>query len=192
MVNPAPQSRKYQRLLAIGNHPSTTQNSHVIAQAQYPRRPHVARPRLVSRKHFLLFSVFRIIYLFLSFLEVTVFTSSLLILFKQPEFAHPFEILGSHCDITVASHNGGEAPLDSSSITAFKDDDVSTRFLKEQERLWKNTRRLGDLVGKTDQFDAIFYVGGYGRKLSRSFPHFPFFSIFRGATVLEEKIKQDG
>ncbi|KAL9126554.1 MAG: hypothetical protein Q9217_004415 [Psora testacea] len=79
-----------------------------------------------------------------------------------PELAHPFEVLGPHCDITLASHAGGEAPLDSSSVTAFKDDEISTKFLNEQELLWKNTRPLGDFVGRTDQFDAIFYVGGFG------------------------------
>ncbi len=108
---------------------------------------------------------------FVSSVEITPFTSSVVMIFEQPEFAHPIEVLGPHCEITVASHTGGEAPLDPSSIEAFKDDKVSTKFLAEQERLWKNTRKLEDFIGKTDQFDAIFYVGGIGRGCSHSFPH---------------------
>ena len=81
----------------------------------------------------------------------------------HPELAHPLHVLAPHCEITVASDLGGEAPLDSSSIESFKNDEVCSRFAKEQETLWKNTVKLEDFVGKADQFDAIFYVGGYGR-----------------------------
>ena len=124
-------------------------------------------------------------------IEIASFTSSVVTLFKQPEFAHPFEVLGPHCEITVASHTGGEAPLDPSSITAFKDDEVSTKFLKEQERLWKNTRKLEDFVGKTDQFDAIFYVGGYGRECSHSFPHVALLNYSKtGSTARTDQARQ--
>ena len=87
--------------------------------------------------------------------------------FLQLELAHPLHILAPHCEITVASHLGGEAPPDSSSIESFKNDEVCSKFVKEQESLWKNTVKLENFVGRADQFDAIFYVGGYGRK----FPH---------------------
>jgi hypothetical protein len=84
--------------------------------------------------------------------------------FIQPELAHPLHILEPHCEITMASHLGGEAPLDPLSIESFKSDDISCRFLQDHESLWKNTIKLEDFVGKAHQFDAILYVGGYGRK----------------------------
>jgi putative intracellular protease/amidase len=54
--------------------------------------------------------------------------------------------------------------LDPSSVEASKEDAESTKFLKEKESLWKNTEKLSSFIGKADQFDAIFYVGGHGRK----------------------------
>ncbi len=39
------------------------------------------------------------------------------------------------------------------------------KFLKEQESLWKNTEKLSSFTGKAKDFDAIFFVGGHGRKL---------------------------
>jgi len=79
-----------------------------------------------------------------------------------PEFAHPYYKLEGKTDITIASPKGGEAPLDPSSVEAFKEDAESTKFLKEKEALWKNTEKLSSFAGKADQFDAIFYVGGHG------------------------------
>lgn len=86
----------------------------------------------------------------------------------QPELAHPYEILAPHTEITMASHLGGEAPLDQGSVEAFQDDEICARFVKENERLWKNTEKLDDLVPKAKDFDALFYVGGYGRKTGYS------------------------
>jgi len=79
-----------------------------------------------------------------------------------PEFAHPYYKLEGKTDMTIASPKGGEAPLDPSSVEAFKEDAESTKFLKEKEALWKNTEKLSSFAGKADQFDAIFYVGGHG------------------------------
>ncbi|KAM0125928.1 hypothetical protein ACHAP3_009547 [Botrytis cinerea] len=78
-----------------------------------------------------------------------------------PEFAHPYDILSPHAQITVASVSGGAAPLDPASVEASKDD-VSVNFLKNEESLWKNTAPLSDFVGKASEFDAIFYAGGHG------------------------------
>jgi len=79
-----------------------------------------------------------------------------------PEFAHPYYKLEGKADITIASPKGGEAPLDPSSVEQFKEDAESTKFLKEKESLWKNTEKLSTFLGKADQFDGIFYVGGHG------------------------------
>jgi putative intracellular protease/amidase len=81
-----------------------------------------------------------------------------------PEFAHPYYKLEGKADITIASPKGGEAPLDPSSVEMFKSDAESSKFLQEKESLWKNTQKLGSFLGKADEFDAVFYVGGHGRK----------------------------
>ncbi|KAK6346919.1 hypothetical protein TWF696_007019 [Orbilia brochopaga] len=40
-------------------------------------------------------------------------------------------------------------------------DEHSVRFLNEKTELWKNTAVLADFIGRADEFDAIFYVGGH-------------------------------
>lgn len=80
-----------------------------------------------------------------------------------PEFAHPWKVLhDAGVELTVASPNGGEAPLDPASVEMFKEDETSVQFHKTQEALWKNTVRLADIVPRVNEFDAIFYVGGHG------------------------------
>lgn len=84
---------------------------------------------------------------------------------SQPEFAHPWDVLHGKADLVIASPKGGEAPLDPGSVKMFENDPVSTKFLNEQEALWKKTEKLADFRDRVDEFDAIFYVGGHGRKL---------------------------
>jgi putative intracellular protease/amidase len=84
---------------------------------------------------------------------------------RQPEFAHPYEVLSQQCKIVVASPLGGEAPLDPSSVEAFKNDAISSKFMKHSEALWKNTHKLSEFSGKAKEFEAIFFVGGHGRTL---------------------------
>ena len=79
-----------------------------------------------------------------------------------PELAHPYHVLHSKTDITVASPAGGESPLDPASIEASKDDTVSQDFLKNNESVWKTTQKLDSFLGKANDFDAIFYPGGHG------------------------------
>ena len=81
-----------------------------------------------------------------------------------PEFAHPYYKLAGKAYIVVASPKGGEAPLDPGSAEMFKADPESAKFLKEEEKLWKNTRKLSDIDAA--DFDAIFFPGGHGRKFS--------------------------
>lgn len=94
--------------------------------------------------------------------------NSLLTHISKPEFAHPHEVLHDKVSLTVASPNGGEAPLDPSSVKASESDEVSQKFLKEQTALWKNTHKLADVLPRAGEFDALFYVGGHGRKLLTS------------------------
>ncbi|KAH6673199.1 putative chaperone protein HSP31 [Halenospora varia] len=79
-----------------------------------------------------------------------------------PEFAHPYEVLAPHVDITIASPNGGAAPLDPSSVEATKEDKISVKFLNDKKPLWENTEKLSSFLGKAKQFEAIFFVGGHG------------------------------
>lgn len=61
-----------------------------------------------------------------------------------------------------ASPAGGKAPLDPSSVEAFKEDAVTVGFLNDPltKHAVENTLKLAD-VNHTD-FLAIFYVGGHG------------------------------
>lgn len=79
-----------------------------------------------------------------------------------PEFAHPYDVLASKAEIIIASPKGGEAPLDPSSIEAFKDDPSSAAFLESKSALWKNTKPLADFAGRSGEFDALFFPGGHG------------------------------
>ncbi|KAJ5711642.1 ThiJ/PfpI family protein [Penicillium malachiteum] len=79
-----------------------------------------------------------------------------------PEFAHPHEVLHKKAALVIASPNGGKAPLDPNSVKMFESDPVAKNFLDTQESLWTNTEKLADMLGRVDEFDAIFYVGGHG------------------------------
>jgi len=79
-----------------------------------------------------------------------------------PEFAHPYQILAPHADISVASPAGGEAPIDMSSVEAFKSDEGCQTFYEANKSTWKNTNKIEDYVGKAADFELIFVVGGYG------------------------------
>ena len=44
----------------------------------------------------------------------------------------------------------------------FKADESSQNFLKNHKSVWENTKPLKDFVGRSSEFDAIFYPGGHG------------------------------
>ncbi|KAL2003495.1 hypothetical protein VTN02DRAFT_3590 [Thermoascus thermophilus] len=79
-----------------------------------------------------------------------------------PEFAHPHNVLKDKVELTVASPQGGDAPLDPGSIKMFESDATSTTFLNTQRDLWTKTHRLAEMLPRAGEFDAIFYVGGHG------------------------------
>jgi len=80
-----------------------------------------------------------------------------------PELAHPYyEVSNEGVEVVLASPKGGKAPLDPSSVEAFKDDEQCKKFQAEKISLTENTEKLSSFVGRTDQFSAIFYVGGHG------------------------------
>ncbi|KAF2636599.1 ThiJ/PfpI family protein [Massarina eburnea CBS 473.64] len=77
------------------------------------------------------------------------------------ELAHPYHVLHPKANITVASPLGGEAPVDPASVEATTDD-ISVDFLNNRSEVWKTTQPLHTFLGKSDSFDALFYVGGHG------------------------------
>ena len=44
----------------------------------------------------------------------------------------------------------------------FEKDEESVKFLNTKQKLWKETRRLDEFLGKTSEFAAVFYPGGHG------------------------------
>jgi putative intracellular protease/amidase len=81
-----------------------------------------------------------------------------------PEIAHPYlKFKKAGINFVAASPNGGEAPLDPSSLEAFKEDAESQEWLKDEEaQEWrKNTKKLSTL--KPEDYSAIFYPGGHGK-----------------------------
>ncbi|PHH50646.1 Glyoxalase 3 [Ceratocystis fimbriata CBS 114723] len=79
-----------------------------------------------------------------------------------PELAHPYDELKGKAEMVFASPKGGVAPLDPGSIKAFESDPSSQDFLKNHQDLWENTQKLSTFVGRSSEFDAIFYPGGHG------------------------------
>lgn len=62
----------------------------------------------------------------------------------------------------MASPHGGAAPLDPASVEAFKSDASSTSFLANQKALWEDTAKVSSFLGKSADFDVLFYPGGHG------------------------------
>ena len=84
-----------------------------------------------------------------------------------PEFAHPYYVLkNAGYGAVIVSPKGGEAPLDQGSVQMFKEDAECQKFLKEEEGLWKDTRKLSEFLGKASEFVALVIPGGHGRKYS--------------------------
>ncbi|GAC73320.1 hypothetical protein PANT_9c00062 [Moesziomyces antarcticus T-34] len=86
--------------------------------------------------------------------------------FYLPEIAHPYYLLkDAGYELVAASPKGGEAPLDKSSVEAFKNDDDSVKFLNDSAaQQWvSNTRPLSEFsADSVKDFAAIFYPGGHG------------------------------
>ncbi|GAB1319552.1 D-lactate dehydratase [Madurella fahalii] len=80
-----------------------------------------------------------------------------------PELAHPHDVFTkSNVSLTIASPQGGPAPLDPSSVEAFSKDPICTAFLSKHKSLWESTQPIESFLGHADEYDAIFYPGGHG------------------------------
>lgn len=76
--------------------------------------------------------------------------------------AHPYDVLEPKAEIVVASPKGGVAPLDPGSVEMFKADPSSVNFFKNKQAVWENTTPLKEFLGRSGEFDALFYPGGHG------------------------------
>ncbi|GAA5951532.1 hypothetical protein JCM21900_001593 [Sporobolomyces salmonicolor] len=80
-----------------------------------------------------------------------------------PEAAHPYyQVTNAGYEVEFASPLGGAAPLDPSSVEAFKGDEESMKFLNDAaiKKQVENTKKLSEVQSK--DYKAIFYVGGHG------------------------------
>ncbi|SFD39774.1 type 1 glutamine amidotransferase domain-containing protein [Algibacter pectinivorans] len=83
--------------------------------------------------------------------------------FWVEEFANPYyTLLDKGVDITIATPNGGAAPIDPSSDSPDAATEATERFDKDEAAKAKiaNTNKLSDM--NVDDFDAVFYPGGHG------------------------------
>ncbi|KAK5046193.1 hypothetical protein LTR84_008650 [Exophiala bonariae] len=78
-----------------------------------------------------------------------------------PEGAHPHEVLAPYADIIWASPKGGITPLDPMSDQVDDDDLLTRNFLLKKES-WRSSEKLANFLGRADEFEAVFYVGGWG------------------------------
>ncbi|KAF7166528.1 hypothetical protein CNMCM5623_000153 [Aspergillus felis] len=88
------------------------------------------------------------------------------------ELAHPYSILEPKANITIASPQGGEAPLDPASTSAStkpepafgEADATDMASLAQHWEAWTHTYRIRETVARAGagEFDAVFYVGGRG------------------------------
>lgn len=83
--------------------------------------------------------------------------------FWVEEFANPYyKLLDKGVEITIATPEGGAAPIDPSSDTPDTATEDTKRFEKDKnakERI-EHTKKLKFM--KADDFDAVFYPGGHG------------------------------
>jgi hypothetical protein len=88
---------------------------------------------------------------------------------QQSELAHPYSILEPKVKVTIASPQGGEAPLDPASSSASKRpepeaDGADMVSRARQWEAWSHTYAIREMVSRAGagEFDAVFYVGGRG------------------------------
>jgi putative intracellular protease/amidase len=83
--------------------------------------------------------------------------------FWLSEFADPYYVfVNAGAEVTLASPNGGQPPIDPSSEAPVRQTDATRRFNADAGAgdLMANTRRLDTL--NPDEFDAVFFPGGHG------------------------------
>jgi len=79
----------------------------------------------------------------------------------QPEFAHPWQVLNEHIEASIGSPKGTSV-VDPISVKLFKDDAYCQEFFNTKKAMWETTPLLSLYLGRADEFDLIFIVGGFG------------------------------
>ncbi|KAH8896736.1 class I glutamine amidotransferase-like protein [Thozetella sp. PMI_491] len=82
--------------------------------------------------------------------------------FWLPEFADPYFLLSPKYELVVASPKGGATIPDPTSIQLSAQDANAVKFLNEKKDVYQNTQKLSSFLGKADEFDAVYVVGGHG------------------------------
>ena len=83
--------------------------------------------------------------------------------FWLEEFATPYYIFkDANVEITLASPNGGQPPLDPKSDEPEFQTEATERFKRDSDAqsVLANTKKLSDI--SPDEYDAVFYPGGHG------------------------------
>jgi putative intracellular protease/amidase len=83
--------------------------------------------------------------------------------FWLEEFATPYyRFKDANANITLASPNGGQPPLDPKSDQPDFQTESTERFKKDTDAqsVLANTKKLSDI--SPDDYDAVFYAGGHG------------------------------
>lgn len=55
----------------------------------------------------------------------------------------------------IPPQNGRKAPLDTTSVKMFENDPACMKFLDEKQTLWKETRKLSNVLAEVEGFGAI-------------------------------------
>ncbi|KAH0531119.1 hypothetical protein TsFJ059_005672 [Trichoderma semiorbis] len=82
--------------------------------------------------------------------------------FWLPEFADPYFLLPVKYHIVVASPKGGATVPDPTSIQLSIQGLNAMAFLNEKKDLYQQTKKLRSFLGKANEFDALYVVGGHG------------------------------
>lgn len=79
----------------------------------------------------------------------------------MPEVAHPYySFLEAGYQVDFVTPKGGKAPVDPSSVEAFKNDAESAKFLAEE--IAKTETTLAGSQLQANNYVGIFYAGGFG------------------------------
>ncbi|KAJ7132444.1 ThiJ/PfpI [Mycena epipterygia] len=86
-----------------------------------------------------------------------------------PEAAHPYNILAPHVSIDFATPEGPNPPVAPASLEAFASDAECNKFLADETAKSKFANALKLSAVNSADYDAIFYVGGYGPLVDLAF-----------------------
>ncbi|KAJ7100444.1 ThiJ/PfpI [Mycena epipterygia] len=86
-----------------------------------------------------------------------------------PEAAHPYYVLAPHVSIDFASPEGPNPPVAQNSVEAFASDAECVKFLTDEIVKSKLANALKLSAVKAADYDAIFYIGGYGPLVDLAF-----------------------